>query len=86
MTQGWGGGHFGCRKTYEKVKQKYYWYEMKDDVNNWVLQCDVCAADKVPQKKPKAPLGSLGVGATLATLSTDLVGPFPITPREIGLS
>ena len=75
------GGHFGCRKTYEKVKQKYYWYEMKDDVNNWVLQCDVCAADKVPQKKPKAPLGSLGVGATLATLSTDLVGPFPITPR-----
>lgn len=76
------GGHFGCRKTYEKVKQKYYWYEMKDDVSNWVLKCDVCAADKIPQRKPKAPLGSLGVGATLATLSTDLVGPFPITPRR----
>ena len=69
------GGHFGCRKT-------YYWYKMKDEVNNWVLACDVCAADKIPQKKPRAPLGSLGVGAVLATLSTDLVGPFPITPRN----
>ena len=44
------GGHFGCRKTYEKVRQKYYWFEMKDDVNNWVLNCDICSADKVPQK------------------------------------
>ena len=55
---------------------------MKDDVNNWVLKCDICSADKVPQKKPKAPLGSIGVGATLATLSTDMMGPFPITPRQ----
>ena len=23
------GGHFGCRKTLEKVKIKYYWYEIK---------------------------------------------------------
>ena len=76
------GGHFGCRKTYERVKQKYYWYEMRDEVNNWVLACDICAADKIPQKKPKAPLGSLGVGVVLATLSTDFVGPSPITPRN----
>ena len=55
---------------------------MKDEVNNWVLACDVVAADKIPQKKPRAPLGSLGVGAVLATLSTDLVGPFPITLRN----
>ena len=75
-------GHFGCRKTLEKVKLKYYWYEMKDDVNNWVLSCDVCASNKTPFKKPKAPLGSLGLGATLATFSTDMVGPFPVTPRN----
>ena len=53
---------------------------MKDDVNNWVLKCDIC--DKVPQKKPKASLGSIGVGATLATLSTYMMGPFQITPRQ----
>ena len=76
------GGHFGCRKTYEKVKIKYYWYEMKNDVNSWVLACDQCASDKTPHKRPKAPLGSLGVGATLATLSTDVLGPIPVTPRN----
>ena len=76
------GGHFGCCKTYEKVKLKYYWYEMKDNVINWVLSCDVCASNKTPFKKPKSPLGSLGVGATLATLSIDMVGPFPVTSRN----
>ena len=76
------GGHFGCRKTYEKVKIKYYWYEMKNDVNSWVLSCEQCASDKTPHKRPKAPLGSLGVGATLATLSTDVLGPLPVTPRN----
>ena len=45
-------------------------------------QCVICSADKVPQKKLKAPLGSIGVGATLATLSTDMMGPFPINPRQ----
>ena len=40
------------------------------------VQCDICSADKGPQKKPKAPLGSIGVGATLATLSTVMMGPF----------
>ena len=76
------GGHFGCRKTYEKVKLKYYWYELKNDVNNWVLSCDICASDKAPYKRPKAPLGSLGVGAAMVTLSTDVIGPFPMTPRN----
>ena len=76
------GGHFGCRKMYEKVKIKYYWYEMKNDVNSWVLSCDQCASDKTPHKRSKAPLGSLGVGATLVTLSTDVLGLLPVTPRN----
>ena len=45
-------------------------------------QYDQCASDKTPHKRPKAPLGSLGVGATLATLSTDVLGPLPVTPRS----
>ena len=45
------------------------------------MRC-MCSGLRIPQKKPRAPLGSLGVGAVLATLSTDFVGPFPITPRN----
>ena len=40
------GGHFGFRKMYEKVKIKYYWYEMKNDVKSWVLSRGQCASDK----------------------------------------
>ena len=49
------GGHFGCRKTLEKVKIKYYWYEMKNDVNSWVLSYDQCDSDKTPHKLPVTP-------------------------------
>ena len=44
-----------------------------------MLSCDQCVSDKTPHKRPKAPLGSLVVGATL---STDVLGPLPVTPRN----
>ena len=74
-------GHLGRKKTKEKVLQRYYWYQVREDVNLWVSQCDVCGANKPPVFKPRAPLGSMPVGAPLDRLSTDLIGPFPRTPR-----
>ena len=74
-------GHLGRKKTKEKVLQRYYWYQVREDVNLWVSQCDVCEANKPPVFKPRAPLGSMPVGTPLDRLSTDLTGPFPRTPR-----
>ena len=74
-------GHFGCKKTKEKIRQRFYWYSLKDDVALYLQKCDTCAADKKPAKIPRALLGSLRVGAPCDCIATDYLGPFPFTDR-----
>lgn len=54
---------------------------MKEDFNNWIASCEECARNKPPPKLPRAPLGSMGVGAPMDRLATDIIGPLPRTPR-----
>ena len=75
------GGHLGQKKTSAKVKQRFYWFEQHEDVNNWVAACDVCSAMKPPTRHPRAPMGVMTVGAIMDRLSTDILGPFPTTER-----
>lgn len=28
------GGHLGQKKTKRKIQQRFYWFEMREDVNN----------------------------------------------------
>ena len=74
-------GHLGAKKTREKTLQRYYWFEIREDVNLWVKKCDECAANKEPCKFPKAPMCSMRVGAPMDRLATDILGPLPLTPR-----
>ena len=72
---------FGRKKMVEKLLQRFLWYGVQDDVYTWILQCDKCAENKRPQKTPRAPFGKMQVGATFDCLSTDYIGPLPLTPR-----
>ena len=74
-------GHLGQKKTREKLLQRFYWFEVREDVNCWVSKCEVCGITKKPSRKVKAPMGIMTVGAPWDRLSTDIVGPFPVTPR-----
>ena len=76
------GGHLGQKKTRERIQQRYFWFEMKIDINNWVLKCDACAANKKPTRTPRAPLGNMKVGGVLDRLSIDILGPLIETPRS----
>ena len=82
MHNGLLAGHMGQRKTKEKLLQKYYWFGVREDVNLWVLKCETCGANKTPTTNPKAPLGNMPSGAVFDRLCTDLLGPFPVTPRK----
>ena len=74
-------GHLGTKKTKEKLLQRYYWFQVREDVNNWVRSCDVCVSVKGPVQFPKAPQGKMCSGAPLDRLCTDVLGPFPESPR-----
>ena len=75
------GGHLGRNKNREKMLRSFYWHHLREDVSYWVALCSNCAANKTPPKMPKAPLGDMRVGAPMDPLATDILGPFPTTPR-----
>lgn len=61
--------------------QRFYWFELREDVRIWIAKCEVCGAIKPPSKTARAPLDSMPTGAPWDRLDTDIMGPFPVTPR-----
>ena len=74
-------GHLGVNKLLHKVKQRYYWVGMSEDVRSWVRKCNTCAQTKNPPKKPLAPLQQYAVGAPLERVAMDILGPLPKSNR-----
>ena len=75
-------GHLGRKKTKQKLLQRFYWFQVGEDVKLWVTKCDICQQMKSSTKKPRAPLGNMTSGAPLDRLCIDVLGPFPLTPRK----
>ena len=72
-------GHLGTFKTYEKLRQRYYWINMYADCEHWVRSCVDCATKKNPKGVHKAPLLPIPVEGAFDRLGIDCLGPFPVT-------
>ncbi len=70
------GGHLGSAKLYERLRLKYYWWGMFDDVTNWVASCATCSTARNPRTH-RAPLIPIPVGEAFERLGVDVVGPLP---------
>ena len=68
-------GHIGRKKAKSQISQRYYWFEMRETINIYLTQCDICEANKSPPKLHRAPLGDMPVGARLDRIATYLLGP-----------
>ena len=44
-----GGSHLGFKKTWPKVRDRFYWKNMYRDTYKWFRSCTVCAKRKSPQ-------------------------------------
>ena len=72
-------GHLGLSKTYEKLRQKYYWKNMYADYAHWVKTCADCSTRKIPKRHPKAPLLPIPVERPFDRVAVDCSAPFPAT-------
>ena len=70
-------GHFGRAKTFQRIRDRYYWKGCRNDVNNWCRQCDLCSARKGPKRRQHGPAGVYVVGAPMERVAVDILGPFP---------
>jgi hypothetical protein len=53
--------HSGFTKTYDKVKRSFFWDGMKQDIRNFVTECDVCQRNKGEIVKSLGTLQSLPI-------------------------
>ncbi|GFV21325.1 hypothetical protein TNCV_2370821 [Trichonephila clavipes] len=44
------GGHFGVMKSFQKIQERFYWNNVRSDVEKWYRTCDPCASRKGPGK------------------------------------
>ncbi|CAF2777528.1 unnamed protein product [Rotaria sp. Silwood2] len=73
-----GGAHFGIKRTFYKIRDRFYWPNMYKDIEHHILSCINCRKNKPSRRKPDGHLQSIepphGVWERLAM---DYVGPVP---------
>ena len=72
-------GHQGVARTKQKLKEKFYWFHMTRDIENYVLTCNVCNKNKKNKQYGKVPLTEFQAGAPMERVHIDFIGPLPKT-------
>ena len=81
LHDGPAGGHLGRNKTLAKVRERFYWPRLCDDVEEWCQRCLGCATRKSPTKPARAPMVPSRVGNPMERMALDILGPLPVTTR-----
>ncbi|GFV07262.1 retrovirus-related Pol polyprotein from transposon 412 [Trichonephila clavipes] len=64
-------------KTLQKVRERFYWNNVRSDVEKCCRICDPCAARKGPRKRIRRRLQLYNVGAPFERIAFDILGPLP---------
>ena len=77
------GGHRGVSKTYNRIRQTYYWENLKDDIQRRIQQCLNCQLKKLTRLKTKQPMVITDTpGTVFDKIAMDIVGPLQKTKNE----
>ena len=72
-------GHLGINRTLARIRSRFFWDKMKDDVTRFCETCPACQRRKGPYRKAKAGMKNYLVGGPLERIAIDLLGPLPKT-------
>lgn len=70
-------GHFGGLKTTEKVRARFHWFGLRNDIKLYFQQCAVCQRVKDPIRYNKGELRNINSGYPFERIGIDIVGPLP---------
>ena len=74
-------GHLGIKKTLERVRQRFYWPGLQDDVRRYINGCEQCLKRKNPLRKKQAPMQLVHSGFPMERIAADIMGELPETNR-----
>ena len=70
-------GHFGYFKTFEMIRNRFYWPGYQYEVSKYVKQCDLCERFRSPH--PKEKLVHFNASKPFEILQWDMIGPLKET-------
>lgn len=74
-----GGGHFGIKRTFAAIKQKYWWPKMYQQIKDYITTCDVCQKTKISRSGHPAPLNPLPIEDVFSRIHIDILCSLPKT-------
>ncbi len=74
-------GHQGMDRTRHRIKDKYYWFGMTSDINQYISTCASCNRSKKASKQAKYQLTSFQAGLPMERVHLDFLGPLPRSTR-----
>lgn len=69
--------HPGFQRTYESIREKYYWEGMYENIHCWTTTCDLCLRSKSMNHPQRAKLKPLPVVDVFDRIHIDFLGPLP---------
>jgi hypothetical protein len=71
-------GHSRFTKTYDRVKRSFFWDDMKQDIRNFVAECEVCQCNKGETVKSSGTLQPLPIPPAIwKDISMDFITVLP---------
>ena len=74
-------GHFGKKRSLERLGRRYYWPGMSTDLLRWIETCPKCNTSKPGMGKGKMPLTQELFGVRFARIAVDIITGFVTTPE-----
>ena len=73
-------GHKGENKTFERVRERFYWKGMREEIRDYVRSCDSCQRKKLKRQTIKLPMQITDTPKRfLEKVQIDIVGPLATT-------
>ena len=72
-------GHMGISRTEDRIRQWFYWPDIRNSVEQFIHNCTACLQRKNPVQSNKAPLQHIEVGEPFTFWAMDFMGPIPET-------
>ena len=73
-------GHFGKKRSLERLSRRYYWPGMSGDLLRWITTCPDCCLNKPGVGKGKLPLSQELFGVRFARIAVDIISGFRTSP------
>ena len=74
-------GHFGKKRSLERLSRRYYWPGMSGDLLRWITTCPACCLGKPGPGMGKMPLQQELFGVRFARIAVDIISGIKTTPR-----